>query len=93
MDYTTWENWHIDNASIYIDDHGCFLWNLELSNGYLWRALGCCRVKECVIREVMETVGVYNWADLKGKYIRVSPDFKKFAHIILDQYMDIDKGV
>ena len=101
-------NAKIENASITMADHGCLTWYLSL-NGSGWGVniggyvighgyLGAKEFKgsekgtESLMR-VMDTVGVENWEDLPGKYIRVCSEewgsrITKFGNIIEDKWFD-----
>ena len=104
------ENAKITNVSITMEDHGCLTFFLTLrgkswetnfggfciGHGYL----GSTEFKAenggglVAMMEIMDTVGVDRWEDLKGKYVRVKDvswgdTVKAIGNLIEDKWFDI----
>lgn len=101
-------NAKISSTTLCIEDHGhmtCFLF-LDYadygSQGFGGYALDSANEKDSnnnsgilFIRSILETVGVTDWGDLKGKYVRVKYEGVGFGrtilaigHIIEDKWFD-----
>lgn len=101
-------NAKIESASITMADHGCLTWYITLAasgwgvsiggyvigHGYLGAKefKGSEKGTESLM-QVMNTVGVENWEDLPGKYVRVYSEgwgsqITKFGNIIEDKWFD-----
>lgn len=102
------ENAKIISADISMEDHGVLCtyltvegngWGVTLGGyvigkGYLGAKefIGYSKGTEEIMR-IMDTVGVSNWNDIAGKYIRVElgslgETIHKFGHIIEDKWYD-----
>ena len=85
----------IKNVKLGFEDHGILTAYITLDYGSLNQAFGgyglggpCASV---FIQQVLETVGVDNWEDLKGKPIRAMSDHAKvykIGHYIEDKWFD-----
>lgn len=81
------KNARITNVSLGYEDHGVLTFGLtlEIAGGYgcvfggyaldnydrtLKKRVPCGKSMEC-LTEIMRVVGVHNWEDLNGKYIRI----------------------
>jgi hypothetical protein len=103
------ENAKISDVSISMADHCCLTFNVFIEgdgwftsfggyvngHGYLgsdyWDGCGSGIV---AMMKIMDTVGVENWEDLKGRYVRVENDgwgysVCKIGNIIKDKWFDI----
>lgn len=102
----------IKNVTLGYEDHGILTFdlNLDISDGTscMWGGYELDEydktLKERVCRsyglklltEVMKTVGVDRWEDLKGKYIRIEDrglgrPIKKIGNIMEDKWFDIEE--
>ena len=102
------QNAKITNAELTMEDHGvlCYWITVEgagwgvsiggyvIGKGYLGAKAfsGSPKGIEAIMR-IMDTVGVYKWSDLKGKYVRVVTEgfgesVHKFGHITDNKWFD-----
>jgi hypothetical protein len=104
-------NAKIDRTFLGIEDHGIFTFILYLDYGGSGQGYGThaldnfdkkleARVGTAFgcefIMQVLQTVGVYSWEELKGKHIRVKrDDFKIYAiaHILKNNWLDAEELV
>lgn len=102
------ENAFISSADLSMEDHGCLTFNMVLEGGG-WGCCygGCCLGKGYLgaskfegsakgleyIMQIMDTVGVSKFSDLKGKYVRVAvkgwgDTVKIIGNVLKDQWFD-----
>lgn len=92
----------IKRAMLGLEDHGIMTWMLHLEfqsagQGFGGRSLdGAGDFMSKSIRHVLETVGVDDWCDLKGKLIRIKKDsyngpITEIGHILDDRWFNLDE--
>ena len=96
-------NARIESTMLGIEDHGIMTCTLYLDyggsgqgfGGYSLASGGTHQDKDfgnkgiLFVRKILETVGVRNWEELKGKHVRVKSDWGKvhaIGHIIEDKW-------
>jgi hypothetical protein len=106
MDKVLTENAQIEYTSLGPEDHGIFTAYIGLKfkgsgqafGGYSFdewdkaanKRIGCAYGMR-FIQELMETLGVRKWEDLKGTYVRVKHDWGKvhaIGHLIEERWFD-----
>lgn len=104
------ENARIKSTSISMADHGCLIISLNVEGNHwgcniggwcngvghlgatLWKGNGSAIV---AMMKIMDIVGVSNWEELEGKFIRVevpcsgSRSISKIGNIIEDKWFDL----
>lgn len=104
-------NAKITSTSITMAEHGCLTFWVTVEGGGWGVSIGGYKIGsgyldadefdgygpglEAMMR-IMDTVGVDQWEDLKGKYIRVEDNglgkpIKKIGHITNNKWFDIDE--
>lgn len=105
-------NAKIKHVSISMADHGCLTFRITLDGGAWCVGYGGYCIGHgflgsdsftaenggglVAMMKIMNVVGVEEWEDLKGKYVRVVDDgwgspVKKIGNIIEDKWFDIDE--
>ena len=107
------ENGKIESTMLGVEDHGILTFFLTLKfegsgqgfGGYAMdsydkakkRRIGSAFGTDCIL-QILDTVGVGKWEDLKGKYVRVKRDGDSWAdkilaigHIVEDKWFNIEE--
>ena len=86
----------IEDTMLGFEDHGFLTFFLHLDYGGSGQGAGGIILSgaytDHYIREILKTVGVEKWEQLKGKHVRAKHEhWRVFAigHIIKDQWMEI----
>lgn len=94
-------NAKITDAEIMIEDNGCLTFCIQIDSSDGWStgigmfSLDNCHIIDMIIRDILNTVGVTRWSDLKGKYIRIDDNndrhstITKISNILTDNWIDL----
>ena len=94
-------NAKITDAEIMIEDHGCLTFCIWVDSSAGWSTgigmfdLSGCQNIDVLINDILKTVGVTRWSDMKGNYIRIDDNDKhnstitKIGNLMTDNWIDL----
>lgn len=95
MDKEEIKNGRIESTSLGFEDHGIFTYSITIDYGGSGQGFGGYALggeyTDKVIKGLIKAVGVENWEDLKGEYVRVklvNRRITEIGHLLEDKWFN-----